>query len=70
MGQLTPKSKTMADLKALNLTSRRKSVAKRQLLTCNVLMNEIHKAKRVPEKKKCTTFMRIFWASWPRSTNA
>ena len=53
-GQLTPKKKTMADLEALKLAPRRKQIARRQLLTFNVLMHKIHKTKKHGERKKIT----------------
>ncbi|WAR18863.1 LOW QUALITY PROTEIN: hypothetical protein MAR_000701 [Mya arenaria] len=56
---LTPKKKTLADLEALSLTPKRKRIARRQLLTCNVLMHEIHEAKKASGQKKVNSIHRI-----------
>ncbi|WAR19951.1 hypothetical protein MAR_001789 [Mya arenaria] len=57
---LTPKKKTLADLEALSLTPKRKRIARRQLLTCNVLMHEIHGAKKASGQKKGHTSKQAF----------
>ncbi|XP_060564531.1 uncharacterized protein LOC132723774 [Ruditapes philippinarum] len=58
-GNLTPNKKTLADLEVLKLTPKRRQIAKRKLLTCNVLMHEIYEAKKASGQKKVNSIHRI-----------
>jgi len=57
--QVTPKKKTAAEVEALRLTPRREKIVRKKLLTCNVLMQEIHESKVASGKKKVNSIHKV-----------
>ncbi|KAH3868463.1 hypothetical protein DPMN_031611 [Dreissena polymorpha] len=57
--ELTPMKKTEAEVSRLNLTPRSRKLVRRKLLTGNVLMAKIDRAKRASGKKKVSNIHRV-----------